>query len=151
MKYVWNSGGFKGNATKVGKEIEKLEQKNGDISNKDLLEYAKENKNSETYKCFEWDDTIAGEAYRLTQASHILSSISIVVEEKADKEPIRAYVSIKRNDEKKSYKSIIKVLENDEEYKQLLDRAEKDFISYKERYSSLIKLQDLKGIITKNI
>ena len=61
------------------------------------------------------------------------------------------YVNIKNDNSKREYKNIISVLENDEEYKQLLDKAERDFVSYKDKYQNMIQLNDLKNIIFKNI
>ena len=128
-------------------ELEKIESRE-ELTREAVLEFAK-NKKSELNKCFEWDDSVAGEKYRLVQASAILSSISIVVNEEP-KKSTRMYVSIKKDD-KKTYKNIVSVLANDEEYQQLLDKAERDFISYKESYTDLVELKDLKNIIFKNI
>jgi hypothetical protein len=93
---------------------------------------------------------VASEKYRLFQATNILSSISIIYEEEP-KRTTRMYVNIKNEKEKREYKNIISVLENDEEYKQLLDKAERDFVSYKDKYQNMIQLNDLKNIIFKNI
>ena len=61
------------------------------------------------------------------------------------------FVSIKNEESRREYKNILSVLENDNEYQQLIDRAEKDFISYKDRWNDLIELKDLKNIVYKNI
>lgn len=149
MKYCWTCVTFgNADANKVGKELEKIESK-GELTRDAVLEYAK-NKKSELHKCFEWDDKIAGEKFRLYQATNVLTSISIVYEEEP-KRTTRMYVNIKNEKEKREYKNIISVLENDEEYKQLLDKAERDFVSYKEKYQSILQLNDLKNIIFKNI
>lgn len=147
MKYCWKSVGFTANADKVGEELERIESRE-ELTREAVLEYAKDKK-SELNKCFEWDDSIAGEKYRLQQASFVLSSISIVVSEEP-KKATRMYVTIK-NEDKKTYKNIVSVLENEDEYKQLLDKAERDFVSYKEKYQDMVKLKDLKNIIFKNI
>lgn len=149
MKYCWSCVSFaNADANKVGKELEVIE-KEKELTRETVLEYAK-NKKSELHKCFEWDDKIAGEKYRLFQATNILTSISIVYEEEP-KKTTRMYVSIKNNNDKREYKNIISVLENDEDYKKLLSKAKKDFISYKEKYQDLLQLQDLKNIIFENI
>lgn len=150
MKYKWNCVGFSANANKVGKEIETI-NKSGELNRENILEYAKNNKESEIYKCFEWDDKIAGEKYRLNQATMILNSISIVIKKEQPPKPIRAFVNVRNSDDNKIYKSIIEVLENDEEYEQLLRKAEREFKNYKEKYSEIIRLKDLKNIINENI
>lgn len=148
MKYCWSSAGYKADADKVGKELEIIEERE-ELTREAVVEYAKD-KNSELYKCFEWDDKIAGEKYRLEQATKVLTSIAIVLDEEP-KKVTRMYVSIRNDNEKREYKNIISVLENDDDYKQLLSKAKKDFISYKEKYQDLLQLQDLKNIIFENI
>lgn len=149
MKYCWSNYTVANvDANKIGKELESIESK-GELTTKNVVEYAR-NKKSELYKCFEWDDTIAGEKYRLQQATWVLQSISIIYEEEP-KRTTKMFVNIKNEESKREYKNIISVLENDEEYKQLLNKAERDFVSYKDKYQNMIQLNDLKNIIFKNI
>lgn len=148
MKYCWSATGYEADANKVGRELEIIEGRE-ELTREAVVEYAK-NKNSELHKCFEWDDKIASEKYRLFQATNILTSISIVYEEEP-KRATRMFVNIRNDNNERKYKNIISVLENDDEYKQLLDKAEKDFVSYKDKYQNMIQLNDLKNIIFKNI
>ena len=150
MTYKWSNTGFKGDANKVGKELERIEQ-DEELTNTSVLEFARRNKNSELNKCFEWDDTKAGESYRRIQANQILKSIAIVVNDEKPAETTRAFVNIKTKEETKVFKNIVSVLESDEEYNQLKAKAERDFISYKDKYNKILKLKDLKDIIFKNI
>ena len=148
MKYKWNNVSFSANANKVGHELEIIEATT-ELTNFNILQYAKTHKSSELNKCFEWDNTIAGEKWRMQQANNILASISIVVTEK--EEPVKAFVNIKTHEEKRVFKSIVKVLNNEDEYQQLLKKAERDFISYKDKYNKLVEIKDLKSIIIKNL
>ena len=61
-------GIFKANAQKCYEEISKLNR----ITPEDILNQAKDI-NSELHKCFEWDDTIAANKYRLQQARQVSS------------------------------------------------------------------------------
>ena len=144
--YSWKGCGFSADAQAVGQELEKIETA-GELTSEEILNYAKDNPDSELYKCFEWDDDEASRKYRLVQASQILSSISLKITE----EPVRkqkVYVSIKSaTSGSRKFKNIKEVLDNDEEYKQLLDKAEKEFDSCKEKYETLLRKQDLKEII----
>lgn len=148
-EYSWKCVGvgyFSADAQLVGEELEKLEFA-GELNADEVLKFARNNPESETYKCFEWDNTIAGEKYRRLQASSILSSISVKVKE----EPVetqRVYVSVKTAlDDKRTFKNIKEVLKNDEEYQQLIDRAKLEFINCKEKYDSLLEKDDLKEVI----
>jgi len=63
MQAEWKIKGiYKADAQKIADEI-------GDnkISPQELLEKAR-NEDSELHKCFEWDDSVAAEKYRLIQA-----------------------------------------------------------------------------------
>lgn len=151
MTYKWSSTSYKGvSADKVGRELEVIESEN-ELTNVNVLEYARENKTSELNKCFDWNDKTAGEKWRLQQANNILASISIVVNEDEPKETIKAFVNIKTKEEKRVFKNVVSVIENDEEYLQLKENAKRDFISYKEKYDKVLKLKDLKAIIFENL
>ena len=95
------------------------------------------------------DKQTASNKWRLHQATTILTNISIVIDD--DKEPVektRVYVSAKSKEaDKRVFKKLVDVLEDDEEYKLLLDKAKRDLNSCQEKYRSIVKLQDLKDII----
>ena len=52
---------------------------NGKCKNQDLVNYARQNPLSETHKCMEWNNQIAGEKYRLHQAARIKDGIRTIV------------------------------------------------------------------------
>lgn len=142
-KYSWKSVGFNANAQKVGEELERINE----ITNKNVLEYAKDNINSELHKCFEWDDEIASEKYRLIQATKIISSISFVIQEEPVKKQ-KVYYSIKTEEKEiHSFKNIKSILENDEEYFALCNKAKQELENCKDKYNDLIQKKDLKEII----
>lgn len=145
-EYSWKGFTFNTDANKVGKELEKIEVA-GELSNTTILDYAKKHPNSELYKCFEWDDTEASRKYRLIQASQILSSISIKIAEEPVKKQ-KVYYSIKStNDSKRKFKNIRDIVENDDEYNQLVNKARNEFEECQEKYESLINKEDLKNIV----
>lgn len=148
MKYTWSSNWFLADANIVGKELEEL----GDVeelSNKKVLEYATNHPESELYKCFEWDNEKASNNWRLRQATNILCSISIVIDDNAKPiEKTRVYVKTKDNSlEKKTFKKLVDVLENDEEYHKLLEDMKADLERTQDKYKKIIRLQDMKDII----
>ena len=146
-KYSWKNISFaEANPQIVGEELEEIER-NGELTAENLVSYATRHKDSELYKCFEWDDEEAGKKYRLRQANQILCSISLEISEEP-KVRQRVYVNVRSSDtDSKVFKNIKDVLENDDEYKQLVDKAKKEFDSCKEKYETLINKEDLKDII----
>ena len=69
----WKVNGiFKADANKCYSEIISLEN----ITPSSLLERARD-KESELHKCFEWDNDVAAERYRITQAGNIIRMLYI--------------------------------------------------------------------------
>jgi len=148
MKYTWSNIWFKQDANKIGRELEQINDIS-ELTNKEVLEYAENHKDSELAKCFEWNNEIAGRKFRLQQASNILCSISIVIDD--SKEPVektRVYVSTrKKDDEKRTFKKLVDVLDDDEEYKALVEKAKNELNTCQDKYRNIVRLQDLKDII----
>lgn len=145
-KYAWKYSGFDVDVQIVGEELEKIEEL-GEISSEQVLEYAENHKDSELYKCFDWDDKSASRKYRLQQASQIISSISIEIKEEPVEKQKVYYSVISSINSARKFKNIKEILENDEEYIQLVSKAKEDLNSCKEKYDNLIKKEDLKDII----
>lgn len=145
-EYSWKAYQFKADAQLVGKELEQLEIL-GEITPKEVVEFARNNPKSELYKCFDWDDAEAGEKWRLSQASSVICSISIKIKEEPEVKQ-KVYFNVRSSESgTKKFKNIKDVLENDDEYKQLVNKATNELNNCKEKYETLIKKEDLKEII----
>lgn len=134
MEVKWKIDGiYKADAQKVAEEI-------GDnrISPQELLEKARD-ANSELHKCFEWNDSIAAEKYRLQQARGVLVNL-VYKTDKKDAEPIR-YFQI--TTEKSIYQPTVSFLKQEDEYQALLKRAKCELESFKKRYHTLSELQEV--------
>lgn len=145
-KYSWKSSSFDVDVQTVGEELEEIERQ-GEITAEHVLEYAERHKDSELHKCFEWDDKEASRKYRLVQASQIICSISVEIKEEP-KVKQRVYFSVKSSESNsRVFKNINNILENDDEYKQLIEKAKMEFDSCKDKYETLLNKEDLKEII----
>ena len=134
MKVEWRIDGiYKADAQKVADEIG-----NDRISPAEVLEKARD-VNSELHKCFEWNDSIAAEKYRLQQARGIL--INLVYKEKeSNAEPVRTFqITSQRN----VYQPTVSFLVQDDEYQNLLKSAKSELESFKKRYHTLSELQEV--------
>lgn len=144
--FSWGASRYEADAQLVGEELEFIERDNT-ITPEHIVEYAQRHKDSELYKCFEWDDTEASKKWRLQQARLIICSIKLEIKEEPKKVQ-RVYVNIKDKDsEEKVFKNINEVINNDEEYQQLIEKAKRDIESCKERYDNLLEKNDLKNIL----
>lgn len=145
-EYSWKGSCYSADAQLVGEELEKLEFA-GEITADEVLRFAKNNVDSELYKCFEWDDKVCGEKYRKLQASNILSSISVKIKEEPV-EKTRVYLSVKTElDNKRVFKNIKEVVKSDTEYQQVVDKCKRELDNCVDKYQKLLEKDDLKDII----
>lgn len=98
-KYSIKSGGrVKTSAQAIGTVCEQLERMNK-LTPANLVDVSR-SADAPLHDEFEWDDAIAGEKYRESQAQYLIRVITIEPEKK-ESEPIRAFVSIRQDDERR--------------------------------------------------
>lgn len=124
-----------------GIDVKKVYREIGEkpITPEEVVEKAR-NEKTELHKCFEWNDTIAGQKYREQQARHILINIVVEYEDIPTPQPTRAY-SI--TTEQKVYAPTRIVLQKPDEYQALLERARMELEAYKRKYANLTELADI--------
>lgn len=126
-------GLFKANAQKVYEEIG-----NTSVSPEEVLEKAR-NEKSELHKCFEWDDSVAAEKFRLQQARQIIQLLVIIPQKKTD-EPVRVFsITSQRN----TYQPTRLFLQQPDEYQILLKKAKIELAEFKKRYKTLSELEEI--------
>lgn len=132
MQAEWRVKGiYKADAQKVADEIG-----NDKITPHEMIEKAR-NEQSELHKCFEWNDTIAAEKYRLQQARVVLSML--VFKPKTEEEqPVRIF---SLTTEKSTYQPTKSFLVQADEYQDLLKRALAELETFKRKYSTLNELE----------
>lgn len=141
MDAKWKICGiFKADAQSVAQEIKSL----GDsCTAKDLVEFAKKDESSELHKCFEWDDSVAGEKYRLLQAQKVLINLVVTPSVKEDKEPVSYRLFMNTGDNSGKYKPVNVVVQKQDEYRELLEMAKRELLAFKKRYSMIRELSEV--------
>lgn len=140
-QYSWEVGNIssltsKMDANKVGKELEQLGE---DITASGVVSLARK-KSSEMHNYFEWDDSIAGEKYRESQARTLIKLLKVsYTKGKKETAPVKAYVNVKRNE---GYSQIEKVVQDVNAYQMLLDRAYSELLVIKNKYTQLEEIQE---------
>ena len=124
---------FKADASKVADEIGYDK-----VTPQEVLDKARD-ENTELHKCFEWDDSVAAEKYRLRQASDIIRNLVFIKKKKED-EPIRCF---QITTEKNTYQPTQMFLAQEDEYQALLKRAKAELESFKRRYATLTELESI--------
>jgi len=105
-------------------------------------------RNSAMHDHFEWDDSQAAHEHRLSQARQLVQNIVVrTVNEKTIGRPVREYISVKTVDEKREYKQIGVVLDDDYMRHQALADAKDSLRRWRERYEDLHELAELFGAI----
>ena len=134
MGVTWRiQGYYKADAQKVAEEIGF-----GKFTPMEVLEKAKD-ETTELHKCFEWNDSIAAEKYRLEQAKNI---IRMLVYEKETKEQavVRYYA---KTETKHVYQPTKQFLVQENEYQGLLRRALAELEAFKKKYHTLTELESI--------
>ena len=114
-------------AQKIGRFIDSKYK--GNITAKALLEEARD-KESFLHKFFEWDDSVAAERYRLSQAKNLIVSIYIQAD---DDKPMRGYLRVNMGPGF-SYVDSDQVKENQDLIDQVMIAANDQLIRWKDRY-----------------
>lgn len=112
----------------------------------EILDKARD-EGTELHKCFQWDDTIAAEKFRLQQARQVVSFL-VIREEKVpeDRPEIRFFY---KTDMAHSggYKQTRLIVQQEDEYKKLLEQAWRELKTFKAKYSCLKELQEIFELI----
>jgi len=135
--------------TEVIDEVKEVQRKYG-LTADSLLKKASK-KSSSLYEFFDWDDSSAGEKWRLQQARGIINEIKIIVEDKELYAFENVNISVSNSSNAKSknksnsreYKTIVEIMNNPVYRKQLIQRALSEAKYWKERHSELKELNSI--------
>ena len=151
MVYQWKSGArIKISAQVAGERIDALRTRLGHgVTHKEVLDDAQDPK-SPLHSAFEWDDSLAAERFRLTQASHLLNClvcVRIKVQHPNEDRPriitkVRAFHSVVQNNER-AYETTARVFKSSELREQLLQSAAADLHRFRQKYKQLKELSEV--------
>ena len=130
-------GFFKADAETVYKEITAL----GDSFSPEQIVEAAKDEASELHKCFTWDDTVAAERWRQHQARVLVAQL-VVKTETTDKEPVAVRV-IAPTATRNEYKPVVKLIEAEQGYADLLARAINELKAFQQKYKAITELREI--------
>lgn len=96
---------------------------------------------------FEWDDEIAGQKWRESQASCMIRSIVVTVEDAPQVENIRAYFNLEQG--MREYIPVHVIMSDDAKRERLLDLAIRELASFRKKYEQLTELAGVFAEIDK--
>ncbi len=146
MYYKWKRQPFKGaDADVIGEYIESL-AKDGIITPADLVRDAKK-KNSPLHRCFEWDDTEAAKAYRITQAQYILRQIEVMVEREDETSfTVRAFHHVD-TEQHKGYTTVENARNDPEMWDSVLLQAIAEIKSWQQKYRNIQEFASIFSLV----
>lgn len=142
MVYQWKLPGVVPvDAQTAGDELERIYQQRGNIEPSTVVNESRP-ASAPLHSCFEWDDVVAAEKYRESQAGYIIRSIVTVCEDTLEPVVTRAFVSVTDG-----YKPISVVVNTPDEYDTLLATALRELETFKRKYATLNQLKPVLDVI----
>lgn len=143
-QYEWSGFKYAVPAEVVGAECERIEKENGSVTCECLVDAARE-KTSSIHNLFEWNDSIAGEKWRISQARTVLSCLKVVVIESEEKEPkrVRAFLNAETSGARAEYFNIEKTMSNIDLMMGVLNRAKRELQAFVDKYRTLKELNSV--------
>lgn len=140
-QYSWNGPNKAVSAEEVGRHMEVLQEKYGEVTKEIFLDSAR-SKKSKMHDLFEWNDTKAAEKYRLVQAQNIICSLKVtVIEEEYKPITVRAFVT--ERERSSGYLHVRDALSDEEMRESVLAAAKRDAQWYIDKYDSLRELSEV--------
>lgn len=142
MSYQWKIKGlYKGvEAEAAAAELERIQSIYGKIT-PDIIVREATDLSSPLHPCFEWDNDIAGDRYRLIQARTLLNNIQVVVLSDGESREISVYEVVSREE---GYKSIDTFTSENIEYVRIEIKRQLHVLNNKLKlYNNFSKVRDL--------
>lgn len=142
---AWKLNGiFKADAQLVAQEIDDIGDK---FTCQQIVDKARDS-STELHKCFEWNDSVAAEKYRLKQAQQVVAHL-VIVRNNDNNEPEKTNIRMIVNDGQgnNTYTPIRLVVRKQDEYERLLERAKEELRAFKKKYASISELEEILSLI----
>jgi hypothetical protein len=125
-------------------------QKDKGLTAETILDEAKK-KSSPLHNFFDWDNTTAGEKWRLQQARILINEVKVIVnsKERYAFENVRITVCDQPEETTREYKPIMEILSKEEYRKQVIKQALENATYWKEKYSEYNELKPIFVSINK--
>ena len=134
----------------AGDELERVRKKNGGAFTPEDVVEASRPKRAKLHKSFEWDDSIAGERFRVEQAKSIVRSIRPV---KVKGEPTvpRSFTSVRRQDEpkKREYRKTEVVMAEPLSRDEILMNCLSQLMTWRRRWAEYNELAEAVELVQK--
>ena len=133
----WKIEKFPVSADVARAEFDRIYDKCGELTKENLVEESRDEQ-AALHACFEWNDAVAAEKYRIEQAGDMIRCLVTVEKPNDNKEPIvvRAYVKTTEN-----FEPIKVALQSDEKYAVLVQDALEDIQWLKKKHRAILEMK----------
>lgn len=141
MVYKWKSGArIKGDAQKSGELFEQLANTPDGLTARTLLD-ANIPESAPLHSDYEWNDEIAAEKWRLQQSNQFINSITVVMFEEKESEPVEQPRAFHITTEVHKYEPLTAIIQEPTKYKALLHNALAELSAFERKYKMLKELK----------
>lgn len=128
-------------------ELVRIRNKYGELSPENVVAESTD-KDSILHSIFEWDDTAAAEKYRREQARHLIKNIEVKITIEHYAIPCRALVNVVTSvSPTRTYIPVEEAIADDTAYKDLLEQAKKEAMTFVGKYSQITELNKAKAAL----
>jgi hypothetical protein len=122
-------------------------QKEDGLTAENILERARDKENP-LHDLFEWNNSQAGDSWRLHQARLLINEVKVIINQKEHYAFENIRVSIRTNNDNESetrreYKPIVEILSSEEYRKQVIQTALENITYWKDKYSEYSELNPI--------
>ena len=135
------------NSQDAGEELERIREITGKLKPEDVVANAK-SEQSPIHHAFEWDDSEAGEKYRVFQARNLIRAVRVVKESRCDDAP--AFVSVVKVKET-YYQSAEIAVQNIDEFQSAVELLAKKLEGAKKAIDDLRRMAEERGDKTASL
>ena len=147
---------YNADAQKVAYEIAELGDGLEDSTLYEQIVEKGRNESTELHKCFEWNDTVAAEKYRIVQARDITRHLYYVRREPEDEEERQEDRTVVLSEKFRVFTHMngtpgimqtVHIVKDDDKYRQLLEQAMNELRAFKRKYECLKELKPILDLI----
>ena len=125
----------------AGEVMEKIEKRDGKLTKEAFLEESRPI-NSPTHGCFEWDDGVAAEKYRLEQARHTINDIQVKIIRDDTETDAPAFVKVTIGAKTKAdYINVETTIQTDEYRRAAIRNAIEEVEAVLSKYNTYVELE----------
>lgn len=150
VNYLWKEGKrFPVAASVAAEELKSIKRRDGILKPQNVVDHARD-PGSPLHKCFEWEDTVAANRFRLHQARCLMHSIYTVKYEEGKAEPDAPFVfNVQTEEEGRTYRTAAEIMDDEPATDYLFDVARQTIKGWRKRYAHIQKLANIHAEIDK--